>query len=344
MLAGGSVSEEAARAWNEDPDREIAFLDRTGGRFVTGRTLIAGCGYVGLALARELSALPRPVPVVALRRDPAALGPLPPGVEPFAADLAHPRSLEALPTDLEAVVYAVSASERTDAGYRRAYVDGARHLLTMLARRGSGLRRFVYVSSTGVYEGLADGAEVDEATPVAPTDSTGHFTSRRLAEGEELVLARDLSATVVRFGGIYGPGRDRLLASVREGRARRRGPTSAGGPRWTNRIHRDDCAGVLAHVLAHDSPHALYVGVDDEPAPYDDVLVGLAAMLGVPPPPFADPDSDTDSDPEHSARAAFGRSERSNKRCRNRRLRADGYAFRYPTWREGYAALARGAT
>jgi hypothetical protein len=29
----------------------------------------------------------------------------------------------------------------------------------------------------------------------------------------------------------------------------------------------------------------------------------------------------------------------SNKRCRNALLRALGYAFRFPTYREGYAAL-----
>jgi hypothetical protein len=32
-------------------------------------------------------------------------------------------------------------------------------------------------------------------------------------------------------------------------------------------------------------------------------------------------------------------SERGSKRCRNDRLLASGYAFRFPTFREGYAAL-----
>jgi hypothetical protein len=30
---------------------------------------------------------------------------------------------------------------------------------------------------------------------------------------------------------------------------------------------------------------------------------------------------------------------RANKRCRNDRLLASGYSFRYPTFREGYSAL-----
>ena len=33
---------------------------------------------------------------------------------------------------------------------------------------------------------------------------------------------------------------------------------------------------------------------------------------------------------------------RSNKRCRNTRLRESGYTFRYPTFREGYGAVIEG--
>jgi hypothetical protein len=98
-------------------------------------------------------------------------------------------------------------------------------------------------------------------------------------------------------------------------------------PRHTNRIHRDDCAGVLRHLMLLAEPEALYVGVDCEPATEAVVYSWLAGVLGAPPPRAGTPDAT--GDPERGG----------NKRCRNARLLASGYAFHYPTFREGYTAV-----
>ena len=55
----------------------------------------------------------------------------------------------------------------------------------------------------------------------------------------------------------------------------------------------------------------------------------LAGVLGTPPP--------------RAVESAPRRRTRGNKRCRNERLLASGYAFRYPTFREGYTAVLAGA-
>jgi nucleoside-diphosphate-sugar epimerase len=144
-----------------------------------------------------------------------------------------------------------------------------------------------------------------------------------MLEAERLLASA--AGVALRLGGIYGPGRTRLIDGVRAGRATIR----PGPPRWTNRIHRDDAAGALRHLigcaLAGAALEAVYVGVDDEPADDAVVLRWLSQRLGAPPPPGAD-----DAAPP-------GRS--GNKRCRNARLRATGYAFAYPSFREGYGAL-----
>ena len=101
-------------------------------------------------------------------------------------------------------------------------------------------------------------------------------------------------------------------------------PAEAEPPLWTNRIHRDDCAGVLRHLLALPAPAPVYVGVDCEPAPQCEVMDWLAERLGVARPP----------------RAAVGDGPaRGSKRCSNARLLASGYRFLYPSFREGYAAV-----
>jgi nucleoside-diphosphate-sugar epimerase len=124
---------------------------------------------------------------------------------------------------------------------------------------------------------------------------------------------------VVRLGGIYGPGRSRLIERVRAGEAR----CSRGAPVWSNRIHRDDAARALAHLLSLERTDAVYLGVDDEPSPICDVYRYVAGLLGVPAPLDGE-----------DARAS-----ESNKRCSNALLRRAGYRFEFPTYREGYRAL-----
>jgi nucleoside-diphosphate-sugar epimerase len=277
------------------------------------RILIAGCGYVGSALARRLAAAGHRVH--GLRRRPEGL---PAGVHPVAADLLDPASLRALPAALDAVVYAASAGGGAEPAYRAAYVDGLRNLLDALACLSEPPRRAIFTSSTAVY-GQHGGEWVDETSATEPAD----FRGRILLEAERLLAAGPFRATALRLGGIYGPGRTRLVESVRAG-----GVTiQPGGPWWTHRIHRDDCAGALAHLLALPEPEAVYLGVDDEPADRGEVLRWLAARLGAPEPRVA---NDAAADPD--ARGG-------NKRCSNARLRASGWRPLFPTYREGYAAL-----
>ncbi|MDE0331604.1 MAG: sugar nucleotide-binding protein, partial [Nitrospinae bacterium] len=172
--------------------------------------------------------------------------------------------------------------------------------------------------STAVYA-QTDGRRVDEESPTQPT----HYSGRILLEGECALLESGHPATILRLSGIYGPGRTRLIDSVRAGKAEVQG----GPPRYTNRIHRDDCAGALAHLMKMDAPDEIYVGVDDDPADRRKVLIWLADRLGVPQP------RETGAAETPSARAA------TNKRCSNARLKATGYRFLHPSYREGYAEM-----
>jgi len=278
------------------------------------RCLIAGCGYVGTALGLELAAAGHEV--FALRRRPQGL---PAPLRPLAADLADAESLAALPGGIEGVIYAAAAGGRSEAAYRAAYLDGVRNLIERLAAADPPPRRFLYASSTSVYA-QQDGRWVDEDSATEPCE----FSGRLVLAGERALADGPIPGTAVRFGGIYGPGRTRLIESVRSGAAR----VAAGPPRWTNRIHRDDAAGTLRHLLLHPDPAPVYVAVDCEPATQRDVYAWLAKRLGSAAPLEAPLDG-----------AAAPRRAASNKRCRNARLLASGYAFRYPSFREGYAAL-----
>ncbi len=277
------------------------------------RVLVAGCGYVGGRLAELL--VGEGVAVVGLKRDPTTL---PPGVEPLAADVTDPATLSPIADlDVDAVVYAVSPSSRSEEAYRAAYVDGPGNVLDALARPS----RVVLVSSTGVY-GHTDGRWVDEETAPEPARPG----AERMLEGEARVRERAAPGTGLRLGGIYGPGRTRTVQRVVDGQA--------GCPpadRYGNRIHRDDAARAAHHILTLADPDPVYLGVDRDPAPLRDVYRWVAARAGAP-----DPCREAgEEDPVPERRG-------SNKRCSSRRLVESGFAFRYPTFREGYAPLLGG--
>ncbi len=280
--------------------------------------LIAGCGYVGGRLAELLVEDGRQV--AGLRRDASRV---PAGVRGVAADVSDPSTLrglrDALGQPADALVYAVSPAGRTEAAYRTAYVDGLRNVLDAVDAPGPEPRRVVLVSSTGVY-GQEDGSWVDEDTPPEPADPTG----RVVLEGERLLGELEGRGVVLRLGGIYGPGRTRTVRGVLRGEAGCPAPD-----RYGNRIHRDDAAGALRHLLEIPEPAPLYVGVDRDPAPLCKVYRWIAERAGV-----ADPCEGGSAEGDD----APGR-RGTNKRCSSRRLAESGYRFRYPTFREGYRPI-----
>ena len=282
------------------------------------RVLISGCGYVGSALGLLLTTQGHTT--FGLRRNTTAL---PPTILPVQADLSTSLPPDALPTNLDAVVYAASPAGATDEAYRAAYVDGPRNLLSALAQQRS-LRRFVLVSSTGVYA-QREGEWVDEESPNEPQSYSG----KRLLEGERGVLGSSFCATVLRLGGIYGPGRTGAVD-----RALRQASEEKDPGHYANRIHRDDCAGALRHLLLMRDPAPVYLGVDHEPTTRQEIHEWLTAQGYTPPPTLETFSRNTTRGASRS---------RTNKRCSIARLVSSGYRFRYPTFREGFAALLDGA-
>ncbi|WP_416138584.1 SDR family oxidoreductase [Halomonas sp. HK25] len=277
-------------------------------------TLILGCGDIGMGLGQRLKEGGQRV--VGVRRNAAALAGS--GLEAAAADLTDPASLAALP-DADVLVYVASADRFEEEAYRAAYPEGLKAVLAEFGARKRVPKRVFFVSSTSVYLQQA-GEEVDETSPAEPTG----FAGALMREAEQALLGNELPGTAVRFSGIYGPGRDRLIRQVSEGRIAPASPAM-----YTNRIHRDDCAGVLAHLiertLANDAVDDLYLASDCEPAPLHEVMSWLARQLKV--------------EATETIQSPLRR--RASKRCSNARLLASGYEFRYPSYREGYAQVLK---
>ncbi len=275
-------------------------------------TLILGCGDIGMVLGREL--LLAGHHVIGARRSVAALEGS--GIEPLALDLLDEDALARLP-DADYVVYILSADRFDEAAYRAAYCDGLKTVLRIYEGRDRAPKRLFFVSSTSVYA-QKEGERVDEESPA---EAAG-FSGTVMREAERALRESALAGTTVRFSGIYGPGRDRLIRQVLERRIAPKTP-----PMYSNRIHRDDCAGVLKHLIGLDIAGQplddLYLASDCAPEPLHEVMAWLALQLKV--------------EPTEVIQAPLRK--RASKRCDNTRLRETGYVFRFPSYRDGYAQV-----
>lgn len=267
--------------------------------------LIAGCGDLGQRVGRLLVASGQRV--LGLRR---RAGGLPVGIEPLTVDLAA--AVPPLPV-VDQVVFCAAPDGGDAAAYRRVYDTGWGNLLSALVAARRPPQRVLLVTSTRPYA-QQDGGWVDEDSPVSPHDAQAQI----LLHAEARLRDSGLPGLVLRPAGLYGAGEGPLLRSLREARAN----VSPGPPRWSNRMHRDDAARAIVHLLALAEPAPLYLGVDGEPTDHAAMLRELAGWIGVPPPGIA-------------GAAVAG----PNRRCSNARLLASGFRLVYPTWREGYRAL-----
>ena len=274
---------------------------------VNERVLLAGCGDLGLRVAQHL--LARGDEVWALRRQP------PPqddsGIRWLPGDLTQPETLRLLPAGLTRLVYLPTPDRRDESAYRATFVDGLRHLLEALGSES--LQRVLLVSSSAVY-GEHGGDWVDESMPPAPPG----FNGKVLLEAERLLAAQPTASIVLRLAGLYGPSRLQLLERLRTGQVQ--------VPRtlvhWANRIHIDDAAAAIVHLLELADPLPLYLGVDSTPLPLDVLYDHLAELIGAALPG------------EGPAPAGIG-----SKRLSNARLLTSGFTPQWPDARDGYAAL-----
>ena len=143
--------------------------------------------------------------------------------------------------------------------------------------------------------------------------------------------AKGLPVHIFRLPGIYGPGRNQLV-SLKNGKARR----IAKPGQIFSRIHVADLAAILVASMEKPNPGAIYNVADDEPSPPQDVVAHAAKLLGVEPPPLIDFET---ADLSPMARSFYS----DSKRVSNAKIKSElGVSLKFPTYREGLAALLDG--
>ncbi|MES2822608.1 MAG: NAD-dependent epimerase/dehydratase family protein [Pseudomonadota bacterium] len=300
------------------------------------RVLIVGCGDIG---ARFSNMAPDRYLITGLRRHP------PVDTEHLHYQVCDVNDTDALASILNQTAFSIilitmTPSESTDSGYERAYVQTCRNVVAGLKKNHHKPRLLLFVSSTGVY-GQNHGEWVDENSSTEPES----FSGKRLLEAEKVILASGFVSTVIRFSGIYGPGRNRLIDQVLEGRAKL-------SSQITNRIHVDDCAAALLHLVELDREGAqldsIYIATDSAPVTMSEVITWLAQQLGKSLSVTAneieagnshDKARSGDKEGNNSDGGSNTKKNNNNKACDNQRLLATGFQLRYPGYQQGYAAI-----
>jgi nucleoside-diphosphate-sugar epimerase len=275
------------------------------------QTLLLGYGDIADRVAQRLSGQNEQVTGVC--RTPESK-PVRKGVNLVAADLNSEQELYQLfQNKWDNVVITLTPAKGAEDSYHQGYVVPCRHLQQVLSQQ-THQPNIIYVSSTGVYA-QRDGEWIDEGSETEPTSDSG----KALLQAESIIDALPGQTSILRCSGIYGEGRDFLLRQLTQGNVQLRDS-------WTNRIHQDDVAGFIVHLLTQvNQPSPVYLVNDDEPVKQYQVYQWLAEQLEV----ELTGSIDTDVGP------------RGSKRCMNKGLKESGYQLQYANFREGYASAIK---
>jgi nucleoside-diphosphate-sugar epimerase len=282
------------------------------------KLFIFGAGFSGRAIAAELKDVVQDIvgttrsldKAESLARD---------GVRPLLFDGGADGKLEAALAGTTHLVQSIAPGEQGDA-VLRLFGDDIGRLIPDLCWIG-------YLSTVGVY-GNHDGARVNEDSECRPVSKRSLW--RMAAEEGWRNLSRDtgVPVAILRLSGIYGPGRNAFV-NLERGTARRLVKPG----QVFNRIHVDDIAGAARHLLEKGETGVWNV-TDDEPAPPQDVVLHASRVMGVDPPPEI---AFEEAELSPMARSFYG----ENKRVSNAKLKASGYAFRYPNYRVALETMWR---
>lgn len=285
--------------------------------------LIVGSGDVARRIIPWLAQRFRVRAVVRNPDERAALRAL--GACPVVADLDRPESLRRLAGLADGIIHCAPPPNTGEGDPR------TRRLLAALALRGSLPRRIVYISTTGIY-GDCGGAWLDETAPPRPATAR----ARRRVAAEAMLRAfgqrTGCQVSLLRAPGIYD-GAERLpLARLERGDP----VLLAEDDVYTNHIHADDLAWLLALAWFRGAPGRAYNATDDSALKMGDYFDLVADHFGLPRPP-------------RLARAALATRLNpitlsfmaESRRLHNRRICHElGARLRYPTVGATLAALA----
>lgn len=180
----------------------------------------------------------------------------------------HQLNLAHIPP-IDWVYVLLSPNESTPEAYQRVYVDSVQPISKALKQHP--VQKVVVVSSTRVY-GENHGERIDDEAETKPNDEQG----RLLLKMEQLWQQAYPSASIIiRPTGIYGTSVARMLKLAEKTK-------TYPNLHWSNRIHIDDLANFLAHLLHVEHAEKSYIVSNNQPSLLHETIQWFQRQLHLP--------------------------------------------------------------
>jgi nucleoside-diphosphate-sugar epimerase len=239
-------------------------------------------------------------------------------------------------TDLAAVTD-LRHFDRAFATTNRLRMRGTDILLT--AAREAGVKRFIaqsYCGWTFSRDGSAVKTETDELDSHPPQELRRTLEAIRYLE-LAVTASSQPGGIVLRYGSFYGEDTGMLSGAMVDQLRRRRVPQIGDGGGWWSFIHTEDAASATIAAIENGKPGNIYNIVDDHPAQVREWLPELARVLGAKPPLHVPTWLGRLLAGEHMVSMMTEVRGGSNAKAK----RELGWRPAHPSWREGFAEIAR---
>ncbi len=261
------------------------------------------------------------------------------GIKPVLGDIRHPRQWTGHIRAADAVIHLATLPIPARPGSRYVHdLIQVQQTVTrqMLAALSPNCKAFVYTSGASVY-GNRSGIH-EESEPLNPCR-----IAKPYAAGEQLVLEgfqeKGIPAMVLRPAGVYGFGgvfgrfwSDPMMKGERTG-------IPGNGKQMFSFVHIQDCAGAFVCCVENPMPGEIFNISDNEPVPLGVMIRSFAKAMNAPA-PFNIPSFLFNL----MAGPIVGELLLNDKTASNRKLKEVlKTELKYPTYREGIAALAKEA-
>lgn len=162
----------------------------------------------------------------------------------------------------------LSPSQSSIEGYQRSYVDSVAPIVVALKQHP--VQKIVVVSSTRVY-GENEGERIDDDSVMQPGDEQGQL----LLKMEQLYQqAFPNQCIIIRPTGIYGTSITRMIKLAEFTK-------SYPKIHYSNRIHIDDLARFLAHLIHVEHPKNSYIVSNNQPLPLHEIIQWFQRQLNL---------------------------------------------------------------
>ncbi|MBA4053580.1 MAG: NAD(P)-dependent oxidoreductase [Marivirga sp.] len=234
---------------------------------------IIGCGWFGLHFAKDLIRQGHYV-----KGSTTSTGKLPllenENIEPFLIDLSNSNQQLPDPSFFRCDVLVITIPPKVRANLQNTYISTIQSLIDLVKLHH--VRDVLYISSTGVYGDSNN--DVDETTIPTPDSLSGKVS----LEAEYLFKSEALfRTTIIRFGGLIGPGRD--PANFFSGKK-----NIPNGQAPVNLIHLEDCCGICSAIIKKRAFGYVINACAPEHPKKMDFYLRACIRKGVPEPEFID--------------------------------------------------------